>query len=239
MVTVWIFFGSDETWAPAQRRAAAGAGAGSVDGGAGQGESAAATRLGRLAPVVAGGSAHARRHATLAAVTIGMVETTRGAAFGGSIVTGCSSRETRFSVEPVVAPGLSRHSLAHRLRVGRDLVRSVARLDDRRKRRQDGAAEHGAIAERAGGADNRQTKHRHDDDQAIPPARGRRLVVIVVGRVSLVRRGTRCSSALIAVRQAHRGEGRYPRPAKLRRGSGAVLARRPARSAAVWPTYPS
>ena len=36
-------------------------------------------------------------------VTIGIVETTRGADFGASMVTGCSSRDTRFSVEPVVA----------------------------------------------------------------------------------------------------------------------------------------
>ena len=34
---------------------------------------------------------------------IGIVEITREAGFGGTIVTGCSSRETIFSIEPVVA----------------------------------------------------------------------------------------------------------------------------------------
>ena len=33
---------------------------------------------------------------------IGIVETTREVGFGGTIVTGCSSRETSFSIDPVV-----------------------------------------------------------------------------------------------------------------------------------------
>ena len=35
-------------------------------------------------------------------VIIGIVATTRGAAFAGSTLTGCSSRETRFSADPLV-----------------------------------------------------------------------------------------------------------------------------------------
>ena len=70
--------------------------------------------------------------------------------------------------------------------VGRhDLVRTVTRLDDGRKRRQDRAAEHGAIAKRSSSSDNGQCEHGHDNEQSIPPARGRRLVEIVVGRVTL------------------------------------------------------
>ena len=86
--------GGDEAGWPA-------AGAGSVDGGAGHGASAAATRLGAVVaggiPLMPGGIA------LWPLVTIGIVETTRGAGFGASMVTGCSSRDTRFSVEPVVA----------------------------------------------------------------------------------------------------------------------------------------
>jgi hypothetical protein len=35
-------------------------------------------------------------------VVIGIVEITREAGFGGTILTGCSSRETSFSIDPVV-----------------------------------------------------------------------------------------------------------------------------------------
>src|ERR1700686_3534718 len=116
MVTVWIFFGSDETCggAGAGIEGAADAGGGAaVGGGGGHGESAAdATCPGAAwlsTPVVAGALkpggiwAWFEPWLELWPVMIGMVETTRGAAFGGSIVTGCSSRETMFSAEPVVA----------------------------------------------------------------------------------------------------------------------------------------
>jgi hypothetical protein len=111
MVTVWIFFGSDETCGGAGTGigGAAETGGAAVGGGGGQGESAAdatcpgAAWLGTA--VVAGALKPAGIEfcAEPWPVMIGMVETTRGAALGGSIVTGCSSRETRFSVEPVVA----------------------------------------------------------------------------------------------------------------------------------------
>ena len=78
---MWIFFGSDEM----------DAGAGAAGGGP-PGEAAAGK------PATAAGAAGA----ALCPGEIGMVETTRGA-FGGSIFTGCSSCETRFSVEPVLA----------------------------------------------------------------------------------------------------------------------------------------
>jgi hypothetical protein len=100
MVTVCIFLGSEETCGGGAAGGAA-AGAGSVDGGAGHGESAAATRLAAVVagaiPLMPGGIA------LWPLVTIGIVETTRGGGFGASMVTGCSSRDTRFSVEPVVA----------------------------------------------------------------------------------------------------------------------------------------
>ena len=115
MVTVWIFFGSDEACgegAGAGGAAAGACGAGAGAGGAGQGESVADAIfawVGAAGFVVAGalkaGGAEpgARPWPEPWPVTIGMVATTRGAAFGGSIATGCSSRDTRFSVEPVVA----------------------------------------------------------------------------------------------------------------------------------------
>ena len=100
MVTVWIFFGSAET-CPGD--SGIGAGVGIAAGGAappgdgGQGEfEADAAGPGAPGAVMPGGTEPCP-------LMIGMVETTRGAAFGGSIFTGCSSRETRFSVEPVVA----------------------------------------------------------------------------------------------------------------------------------------
>ena len=102
MVTVCIFLGSEETCAGGGGVAGgAAAGARRVDAGAGHGESAAATRLGAVVaggiPLMPGGIA------PWPLATIGIVETTRGAGFGASMVTGCSSRDTRFSVEPVVA----------------------------------------------------------------------------------------------------------------------------------------
>src|ERR1700722_14079816 len=89
MVTVCIFFGSDETGGTG-----AAAAAGIVGGGAGQTESpwlAAASPLmpGATAPWLPG--------------AIGTVETTRDEDLGASTATGCSSRDSRLSVEPVVA----------------------------------------------------------------------------------------------------------------------------------------
>jgi hypothetical protein len=95
MVTVWIFFGSAE--AGAGGAAAAGIGTGVAGGGetplgaGGGGQTLSVAG----APVAAGDEP--------CPPTIGIVETTRGAAFGGSILTGCSSRETILSVEPVAA----------------------------------------------------------------------------------------------------------------------------------------
>ena len=97
-MTVWTLFGSDEACAGAGGGAGAATdadgGAGFIGGGGGQTVSVADATAG---PFCAGAP-------ELEPVTIGIVDTTRGAAFGGSIATGCSSRETRLSVEPVV-PG--------------------------------------------------------------------------------------------------------------------------------------
>ena len=48
---------------------------------------------------------------------------------------------------------------------------AAAQVGDGRKRRQNRAPEYGAIAECAGGTDDRQTKYRHDQDEAAAPAR--------------------------------------------------------------------
>src|SRR5262249_34119019 len=67
-----------------------------------------------------------------------------------------------------------------------DLVRSAACLDNRRKGRQDGSAEHGAIAEGAGGADNDKRENGHGGDKHGSRRGAARLPIGVIGRRSLV-----------------------------------------------------
>lgn len=102
MVTVWIFFGSDETTAGADTGGFC-TGAATDAGGGLFGSDAAGetTGTGDTAPVATGAAIPG--DAEFCPTMIGMVETTRGSGRGGSIVTGCSSRETTVSAAPVLA----------------------------------------------------------------------------------------------------------------------------------------
>ena len=93
-------------------------------------------------------------------------------------MVGCSSRETILSIEPVVAaPAWRALPLAFCLRLagsGRGPIRFVDGSNCRRERR---AAEHVAVAERAGGADQRKTAYCHQQGQA-SPAHARNVILI-------------------------------------------------------------
>ena len=121
IVTVWIFFGAEEArvGGGAGIGAAVGAaGCAAIGGGAGQTESAADATcpvivwlgmawLGMVWPDATGMPRPGGiEPCSPPSLMTGTVETTRGVALGGSIVTGCSSRDTTFSVEPVVVTPL-------------------------------------------------------------------------------------------------------------------------------------
>ena len=96
MVTVCIFFGSDDAWAGA----AAGIMGAAIEAGGGLFGSDVAVAptggAGGTAPVATGAAIPG--DAEFCAM-IGIVDTTRGAVRGGSILIGCSSRETTLSAE--------------------------------------------------------------------------------------------------------------------------------------------
>ena len=99
MVTVWTFFGSDDSacgdGAGKVAGAVAGAGGAAPNGDAG---CAFAVVGGALDGMDADGIGRAVSGGGLCGDAIGMVETTRELTLGGSMFTGCSSRETIFSV---------------------------------------------------------------------------------------------------------------------------------------------
>ena len=200
---MWIFFGSDEMGAGA---GAAGGGGAAVDaGGAPPGEAAAGKpATGR----------RRRRSRALPGRNRNGGNNMRGFRrfhFDRLLLT----RDEIFGRARARCPGL-----VVRLRVAvawHDLVRPVARLDDRRQRRQHRTTEHSAIAECAGRPDHRQAQHRHDDDQTTP-ARYRRLVVIIVRAVSLTAVVLLFVSPIAVLRRCGR-EGRHP-PGETGVGSG-------------------
>lgn len=104
MVTVWIFFGS------AEPGAGTAAGAGGLAATAGADEASPGEAAGGKPATGAGavgqgepGVGPLAGGAGLCADVVGMAETTRGVVGAGSILTGCSSRETTFSLAPALA----------------------------------------------------------------------------------------------------------------------------------------
>ena len=144
--------------------------------------------------------------------TTGMVATTRGAAFGVSIATGCSSRDTRFSVEPVVATAWELPAAAPACGSSAILFGPLLALMIGGKHRQHRAAEHSAIAEGTGRADHDQAENRHGGDErgSRPEAAG--------PAMTLIRRGSLVVGIMLIVALISLIVGRKRKDRQIARG---------------------